>query len=322
MKFTKIAAIISVTALLITGCSTSKTAISVGDITATKGDVEFLINDYNSQLGNFETAKEYATKAIKDAMLIKAVAKANGIELSADDIKTVKQTAAQVKSNYGGASAFKKALKETGATEDFVSIILEQSFYKTALSNIFTVADPSDEDLKKYMTEKYRRAKHVLIQVGEDVVTGDLEKTEAEKILKQAQDGADFDALIKEHSDDPGSESNPDGYVFTDNEMVKEFQDGVDSIKPGEFTMVKSDYGYHVIQRLALDESDSKFNDLFTANKEAALASYKSFKFDEQVENFAKENGIEFVVDEDAIASIVEKVEETDEATADEEAAQ
>ena len=41
MKFTKIAAIISVTALLITGCSTSKTAISVGDITATKGDVEF-----------------------------------------------------------------------------------------------------------------------------------------------------------------------------------------------------------------------------------------------------------------------------------------
>ena len=104
--------------------------------------------------------------------------------------------------------------------------------------------------------------------------------------------------------------------------MVKEFQDGVDSIKPGEFTMVKSDYGYHVIQRLALDETDSKFNELFTANKEAVLASYESFKFDEQVENFAKENGIELVVDEEAIAAIVEKVEETDEATADEEAAQ
>ncbi len=316
MKFTKIAAIISVTALLITGCSASKTAISVGDITALNGDIEFLVNDYNMQIGNFETAKDYAIEAIKDAMLIKAVAQANDIKLSEDDTKTVKQALAQVKANYGGVSAFKKVLKETGASEDFISVMIEQSLYQNALSNIFTVEDPTDEDLKKYMTEKYRRAKHVLIQVGEDVVTGDLEKTEAEKILKQAQDGADFDALIKEHSDDPGSKSNPDGYVFTDDEMVKEFQDGVDSIKPGEFTMVKSDYGYHVIQRLALDETDSKFNDLFTANKEAALASYKSFKFDEQVENFAKENGIELVVDEDAIAAIVEKVEETDEEVA------
>ena len=69
-------------------------------------------------------------------------------------------------------------------------------------------------------------------------------------------------------------------------------------------------------------ESDSKFNDLFTANKEAALASYKSVKFDEQVENFAKENGIELVVDEEAIAAIVEKIEETDEEATNEEDAQ
>ncbi len=310
MKFTKIAAIVMSCTLLMTGCAGSKTAITAGDVTISKGDVEFLINDYNSQLGNFENAKTYAIDMLKKAVLIKAVADFDKIELSEEEKTQVNASIAQVKSNYGGLSAFNKMLKKYGAPGDFVSLILSQGLYETKLQEKFALGDPTDDDLKKYMKEKYRRAKHVLIQVGEDVVTGDLEKSQAEDILKQAKEGADFDKLIKEHSDDPGSESNPDGYVFTDDQMVKEFQDGVDSIKPGEFTMVKSNYGYHVIQRLPLDESDPKFEELFTANKDAIMSECAQAKFEEKLESYAKENGIEVVVDEDVVASITEKTEE------------
>ncbi len=313
MKFTKIAAVIMSCTLLITGCSGSKTAIKAGDVTLSKGDVEFLINDYNSQLGDFEGAKTYALDSLKKAALVKAVADFEKIELSEDEKTQLNASIAQVKSNYGGLSAFNKMLKEYGAPGDFVSLVLSQGLYETKLQEKFALEDPTDDELKKYMKEKYRRAKHVLIQVGEDVVTGDLEKSQAEDILKQAKEGADFDKLIKEHSDDPGSESNPDGYVFTDNQMVKEFQDGVDSIKPGEFTIVKSSYGYHVIQRLPLDESDAKFEELFSANKDAILAECSKAKFEEKLESYAKENGIEVVVDEEVIASITEKTEEVSE---------
>ncbi len=310
MKFTKIAAVILSGALLMTGCSSSKTAISAGDVKLPKGDVEFLINDYVSQGGDIENAKTYAVDMLKKAALVKAVADFEKIELTEEEKTQLNASIAQVKSNYGGLSAFNKMLKEYGAPGDFVSLVLGQGLYEMALQEKFALEDPTDDDLKKYMKEKYRRAKHVLIQVGEDVVTGDLEKSQAEDILKQAKEGADFDKLIKEHSDDPGSESNPDGYVFTDDQMVKEFQDGVDSIKPGEFTMVKSDYGYHVIQRLPLDESDAKFEELFNANKDAILAACSEAKFEEKLESYAKENGIEVVVDEEVMASITEKTEE------------
>ncbi len=313
MKFTKIAAVIMSCTLLMTGCASSKTAIKAGDVTLSKGDVEFLINDYNSQTGNFETAKTYALDSLKKAVLVNAVAKLEKIELSDEEKMQLKSSIAQVKSNYGGLSAFDKMLKEYNAPGDFVSLILSQSLYESKLQEKLALEDPTDDELKKYMKENYRRAKHVLIQVGEDVVTGDLEKSQAEDILKKAQEGADFDKLIKEHSDDPGSAANPDGYVFTDNQMVKEFQDGVDSIKPGEFTMVKSDYGYHVIQRLPLDESDSKFEELFNANKDAILTACGNVKFEEKLESIAKENGIELVVDEEVIASITEKTEEEEE---------
>ena len=42
----------------------------------------------------------------------------------------------------------------------------------------------------------------------------------ANEILERAKNGEDFDALIKEYNEDPGMESNQDGYFFTDGEMV------------------------------------------------------------------------------------------------------
>ena len=121
---------------------------------------------------------------------------------------------------------------------------------------------------------------------------------------KKAQEGANFDELVKEHSQDPGSATSPDGYVFTDGQMVPEFENGTKSIKPGEFTLVKSDFGYHVIQRLALDEKDAKFAELFEANKDAAKAACKEAKFDEALKKYAADNGVEVVVDETAVENL------------------
>lgn len=112
---------------------------------------------------------------------------------------------------------------------------------------------------EQYYLDNYYRAKHILI------MTENRTSLEAEELCddlyKQAQNGKDFDLLIREYSEDPGCAKNPNGYFFTDGQMVLEFENAVKSIDIGEFTTCKSYYGYHVVQRLALDETPEIFEE-------------------------------------------------------------
>jgi len=65
---------------------------------------------------------------------------------------------------------------------------------------------------------------------------------------------ARFDELTAEYTDDSGYASYPDGYVFSEGEMVQQFEDAVKAMEVGELSgVVESDYGYHVILRIPVD---------------------------------------------------------------------
>ena len=115
-----------------------------------------------------------------------------------------------------------------------------------------------------YYKENYVRAKHILI-LTTDAKTGaplssyekSAAKEKAEYILKQLKNGGDFDKLMNEHNQDPGVSQSPDGYVFTKGEMVAPFENAAFALKVGEVSpIVETDYGYHIIKRLALPEMD------------------------------------------------------------------
>lgn len=118
---------------------------------------------------------------------------------------------------------------------------------------------PSDDELRQYFTDNYLAAKHILISTvdsmtGEEIRTDAEAKAEAQKILDRINAGEDYDALMNEYSEDPGLAGNPDGYIFTEGEMVTEFYDGAKALAEDEVSgLVKSDYGYHIIKRVPLD---------------------------------------------------------------------
>lgn len=118
---------------------------------------------------------------------------------------------------------------------------------------------PSDDELRQYFADNYLAAKHILISTvdsmtGETIRTDAEAKAEAQKILDRINAGEDYDALMNEYSEDPGLAGNPDGYIFTEGEMVTEFYDGAKALAEDEVSgLVKSDYGYHIIKRVPLD---------------------------------------------------------------------
>ena len=123
------------------------------------------------------------------------------------------------------------------------------------------VNTPSDEDIQKYYEDNYITAKHILITTvdpasGETKRTDEEAKKEAQSILDRINAGEDFDTLMNQYSEDTGLSNNPNGYTFTEGQMVTEFYDGAKALAEDEVSeLVKSNYGYHIIKRVKLDES-------------------------------------------------------------------
>jgi len=312
MKFTKVAAFMAVAAMLMTGCAGGKTVIKAGDTKITEADMAFIADFYyeqNMQYGqsaDYEAIRDQVVDTYENAVIINAVADLKDIELKDESKQMYLGEIASFRTAFGGKKAFDQAMKKAGADEDAIEIYHKANYLSSLLKETeeFKVAEPSDDEVKEFIKNNYWRAKHVLIQVGDDVATGDLEKSEAEKILERAKNGEDFDKLVEEFSQDPGSKTNPDGYVFTEKEMVPEFEEGTKSIQPGEFTLVKTSYGYHVIQRLPLDESDEKFAELFENTKTSAASKYTEKKFDELLKTYAEENGVKIEVNEEVVSKM------------------
>ncbi|MBE7052841.1 MAG: hypothetical protein E7391_01015 [Ruminococcaceae bacterium] len=120
----------------------------------------------------------------------------------------------------------------------------------------------TEEEMKAYYDtnkEEFKydglKAKHILISTKDengnpltDEKQAELKKV-VDEIYNQIKNGADFDALMNEFGEDPGVESNPDGYVFTKGDMVKEFEDTAYALEIGQVSEpVLSDYGYHIIK--------------------------------------------------------------------------
>ena len=103
----------------------------------------------------------------------------------------------------------------------------------------------------EYSTPDQARSRHILIKVapGADAKTDAAAKSKAEDLLKQLKGGANFADLAKKNSDDPGSKDTGGELPFAQHgTMVPEFDKAIFSQKIGDIEIVKSQFGYHIVQ--------------------------------------------------------------------------
>jgi peptidyl-prolyl cis-trans isomerase C len=96
------------------------------------------------------------------------------------------------------------------------------------------------EDAVKPMgAEEEVHARHILVETED----------EAKAIVEQLKGGADFAALAKEKSKDPGAADGGDLGYFTKDQMVPEFSEVAFKMYPGQLSNpVKTQFGWHVIK--------------------------------------------------------------------------
>jgi peptidyl-prolyl cis-trans isomerase D len=102
-----------------------------------------------------------------------------------------------------------------------------------------------------YSVPEQARSRHILISVpqGADAKTDAAAKAKAEGILKQLQTGGSWTDLAKKDSDDPGSKDKGGELGFSQRgRMVPEFDAAIFGQKIGDIKIVKSQFGYHIVQ--------------------------------------------------------------------------
>jgi len=185
-----------------------------------------------------------------------------GIEVADKDVD--KALDDFVESRYkGDRDEFEKDLKEQGFTEEAfrktlrTSVLSQKIFNEVSKDVKVTDSDAFayyTQNQAQYGTPESRDVRHILI--AEQGKNGQVDfaksKEEADRIYAELQDGADFAALAKEFSADPGTKTQGGKLTINRGETVPEFESTAFSLGEGKISKpVKTQYGYHVIEALS-----------------------------------------------------------------------
>ena len=173
-----------------------------------------------------------------------------GIEVT--DAEVNKKMADERKQYFGSdQNAYVKALADQGYTlstrrDDIRFGLISSGIYDKVASAV----EISDADLRKYYDDnkdrytvaESRSVRHILVKT----------KAEADRIHAQLVDGADFAALAKQSSIDPGSKNQGGKLTVSRGQTVKPFDTAAFALKTNELSQpIKTQYGFHLIQPLA-----------------------------------------------------------------------
>ena len=163
----------------------------------------------------------------------------------------------------GKRPQFLKALEEQGYTEqafrDTLTVsVLQQKIFEAVTKDVEVssqdVLTYYTENQSQYSTPESRDVRHILIaeKKADDSVDFAKSKAEADRIYDELRGGADFAAIAKESSADPGSKDSGGKLTIARGQTVPEFDKVAFALKLGVVSQpVKTTYGYHVIEAVS-----------------------------------------------------------------------
>lgn len=278
---------------LFAGCGQSgKTLAKIGDYKITEGFYNFIYSIIYSQWSQYEQyyGPEWLETEVEEGLTMKQAMKDSAIEqieqlavaaviakekydITAKDVKDkVENQKKEVIASYGTRENFDAFLNEAKTDEKAIDTYLElyeiYDLLSVKISEKGEECYVSDEEVLPDFETEYSnmlKVQHILISTKGDETTPARSDEEAmvivNEVLAKLEKGEDFDALIDQYDEDPGMTSG-NYYTFGPGEMVPEFEEASKNLPVGEYTKeaVKTDYGYHIIKKYALDATSDEFS--------------------------------------------------------------
>jgi peptidyl-prolyl cis-trans isomerase D len=123
------------------------------------------------------------------------------------------------------------------------------------------IKDYYEEHLDTFKEKKQIRARHILFKLPENASKEEEEKVKkkALEVLKKAKEGQDFAELAKKYSEGPTAKDGGDLGYFSENQMVKPFEEAAFKLKKGQISdLVRTSFGYHIIKVEDIKEARTK----------------------------------------------------------------
>lgn len=209
---------------LLSGCSPSPTALSVGDRKVDAAEYAFYL--YYNRTNTDEAsgtvlyteadtaaAREAALEQIVTTEVVRLKCQELGLELSEAQKTTLQRNKDRLVESLGGTAAYLEYLKQTNLTDRGYDKFQANAYYYDILYTCMTQenqAQFTDEKLRQYFAGHYATAKYIYLSLLDadgqplDQDLRDIQTQLAESLVTQAQaESADFDALMAQYSEDP-----------------------------------------------------------------------------------------------------------------------
>lgn len=248
---------VAVGAVLATGCSgtAGPVAATVDGAEIPRSELEAAVSgilerdaavddlDAQARAARTEALQRQVLTLLIQAKVIEGVVRDRGVDIDLDEVH----------------AAFDAEVEEAGGPDEFAQLLVGSELTMTLLRDVLLPAQRRVQALREQLLEGHgdleeRTTRHILVETAE----------EADALVAELNEGADFAELAREHSIDPGSgAAGGDLGTAARGAYVPEFEDAVWSASIGTIVgPIESAFGFHIIEVTA--EETTSVADLAT----------------------------------------------------------
>jgi len=270
-------------------------AVTVNGEDITKGEIAEEVMRLSKQFGGRMSPEQMsqmqgalsqqARENLISRILLKQKIEEDNIEVAQEEIDA---RMAEVRASLGSEADLENRLAMMGMTVEMLEkemetgLAVEKLIAKYAPTDEITEAEVRayyDENTERFQQPERVKASHILIKADADAseATKALALEEAEDVMAQLDQGADFAQLAREHSACPSSQKGGDLGFFQRGQMVPPFENAAFALDIGEVSgIVETQFGYHIIKVTDREESRTVPFDEAKANIEAMLEGQRT----------------------------------------------
>ena len=256
------------TALLAAGCGGGGSGKVPADAVAVVGDHTITKADYDAVISRAKRASKQQHRAFPKAgtpqfqqiqqQAINFLVQTEELEQKGKELgvkitdKQISDRLAQIRKQLGGEKNLESQAKANGLTlEDVKTQVVRPQLLSEGIYNAVTKdVKVTDQDVQKYYTShlklyqqpESRDVRHILVS----------NRPLANKLYDRIKKGADFAALAKKYSKDPGSRAQGGKLTIVKGQTAGPFDQTAFLLSKGQVSRpIKTQYGWHIIQALS-----------------------------------------------------------------------